>query len=267
MSVEASTWAWQQSVPSGAKLVLLALADHADQNGFCWPGADGLSKKCGLSKSSIWRHIAELEASGLLARMQRNAQAGRQNNSYQLQMESPQVSNCDTTSVSEDSRIPATSQFETLPSPNLGLPKSQDGTWVNRKEPSIESSRETSIYKGAFQNLDEIPGFTSDVQKDKSLMDWLEREKIEADHAEATAISMKATLSHNANRQGWEYRDKGGRLRTYSDLRAVFQTWVRRPRLTELRGPPNSAQPPQEPSQSRLEKIVEFKREVEGDGA
>jgi len=48
MSTEASSWAWRQRLTATQKLVLLALADHADHEGICWPGMVGVAKKQGL---------------------------------------------------------------------------------------------------------------------------------------------------------------------------------------------------------------------------
>ena len=37
MSIRATTWAWTAQTTPTAKLVLLALADFADETGHCWP--------------------------------------------------------------------------------------------------------------------------------------------------------------------------------------------------------------------------------------
>lgn len=57
MSVKASTWAWDQTVSGNAKLVLLALADHANDEGDCWPGIDAIALKTGFSRSTVKRLI------------------------------------------------------------------------------------------------------------------------------------------------------------------------------------------------------------------
>lgn len=72
MSVKAMTWAWEQPVKPGPKLVLVALADHSDGAGVCWPGHELIANKCGLSRQTVLEHIATLEESGYLV-----AEAGR----------------------------------------------------------------------------------------------------------------------------------------------------------------------------------------------
>lgn len=62
MSVKASTWAWQMPLKGNEKLVLLALADHANDEGKCWPHIEKLSEKCGISRSAVIEHLKKLHA-------------------------------------------------------------------------------------------------------------------------------------------------------------------------------------------------------------
>ena len=66
MSVKAMAWAWEQDLKTGPKLVLVALADHSDGSGICWPGHDLIVEKCGLSRQTVVEHIGALEAAGLV---------------------------------------------------------------------------------------------------------------------------------------------------------------------------------------------------------
>jgi hypothetical protein len=73
MSLKASTWAW--SVPAGGKagispslkLLLVALADFADDAGRCWPSVPRLAAMTGLGDRSVRRLLPDLVASGLVA--------------------------------------------------------------------------------------------------------------------------------------------------------------------------------------------------------
>ncbi|QBQ56200.1 helix-turn-helix domain-containing protein [Nitrosococcus wardiae] len=67
MSVKAISWAWEQPLKPGEKLVLLAIADHADGEGTCWPGYEGVAEKCGMSRRAVIKHIKSLEAEGYIA--------------------------------------------------------------------------------------------------------------------------------------------------------------------------------------------------------
>ena len=67
MSIKAMSWAWEQATSSsGAKLVLLALADHANDDGECWPGMKRIAEKCGMSARQVSNHVTGLEIAGLI---------------------------------------------------------------------------------------------------------------------------------------------------------------------------------------------------------
>lgn len=52
------TKVWEWSRTEGAELlVMLALADHADDDGMCYPGIERIAKKCRISGRSVQRHI------------------------------------------------------------------------------------------------------------------------------------------------------------------------------------------------------------------
>ncbi len=63
-------WAWsQESVTScPTKAVLLALADHADDAGFCRPSIERLSKLACLDPRTVQRQLKALEGLGLIRR-------------------------------------------------------------------------------------------------------------------------------------------------------------------------------------------------------
>jgi hypothetical protein len=67
MSVKATTWVWSDSKSEGAdRLVLLALADFADETGRCFGSWGTMQRKTRLSKSTIARSLKRLEESGEL---------------------------------------------------------------------------------------------------------------------------------------------------------------------------------------------------------
>lgn len=78
MSVRVLSWAWQvDCVSSGEKLVLLALADHAGEDGTCYPLTAALSSKSGLSNSTVRGHLDALEERGVLSRKRRRRRDGK----------------------------------------------------------------------------------------------------------------------------------------------------------------------------------------------
>jgi hypothetical protein len=88
MSVSAITWAWSQFLPATAKLVLLALADHADDEGRCWPSLGRLEMMTGLNRSTITRALSTLD-SALISRDRSDGGVGHSTR-YQLHLEQVQ---------------------------------------------------------------------------------------------------------------------------------------------------------------------------------
>jgi hypothetical protein len=87
MSVAAISWTFRQKVPPTAKLVLLALSDHADDRGRCWPGIDAVAEKTGLNPRTVQRQIRLLEKTGVVRIELRFNESGRQTSSvYELEI-------------------------------------------------------------------------------------------------------------------------------------------------------------------------------------
>jgi hypothetical protein len=63
MSIREMSRIWEESNQSGnALLLLLALGDYADENGYCWPGIQVLAHKTRMSTRSVMRMINDLVA-------------------------------------------------------------------------------------------------------------------------------------------------------------------------------------------------------------
>jgi DNA-binding transcriptional ArsR family regulator len=88
MSVRAMAWAWRQQLSGPEKLVLMAVADHADDDGICWPGNAHIARKCNLSQRSVQRHIKNLIDNGYMTARRRYRETGGQtSNLYVLNVE------------------------------------------------------------------------------------------------------------------------------------------------------------------------------------
>ena len=67
MSVLVSTRVWQNSKQTGyAFILMLAIADIADDEGVAWPGIKRLAKKARVTERSVYRLISQLIADGEL---------------------------------------------------------------------------------------------------------------------------------------------------------------------------------------------------------
>ncbi len=86
MSIAASKWAWTTETDPTAKLVLLALADHANgATALAWPSIARLVALTGLSERAVQQALRRLEAEGKVARATRPG--GGRTNVYELRLE------------------------------------------------------------------------------------------------------------------------------------------------------------------------------------
>ncbi len=84
MGLAATKWVWWQSRATGIpKLVLLAIADHASDEGVAWPGVARLAGMVGKSPRTVQRCLEELEALGDLKREIHGANLSHRRHSYQ----------------------------------------------------------------------------------------------------------------------------------------------------------------------------------------
>jgi DNA-binding transcriptional regulator YhcF (GntR family) len=131
MSIAAIRWAWDQRVCASVKLVLLALADHADKSGHCWPSLARLQARTGLARSTVADALRKLEDAELIER-DRSAGGSTHATKYQLQQSAQRT-------IQQSDR-------RTIPEPNSptgGLQQSAGRTRTvrqadpNHKEPSL----------------------------------------------------------------------------------------------------------------------------------
>jgi len=81
------------------KLVLLKLADNANDQGECWPSYSHIADQCEIGKSTARKHIKELEEMGLLRLENRKGPKGNSSNLYHLVLHpvAPDSTGCSTT--------------------------------------------------------------------------------------------------------------------------------------------------------------------------
>ena len=81
----AMTWAWGLTdLDQSQTLVLLALADAANDEGVCWPSQAEIGRKARLKDRAVRNQIRSLEAAGLLSVSRRATPQGRKTNVYRL---------------------------------------------------------------------------------------------------------------------------------------------------------------------------------------
>lgn len=179
MSIKAMNWAWEQSLPCSPKLILMALADAADDSGDCWPKVKTIAKKCCVSERTVQRVMKEFIADGLLELTPRFNQDGRQiSNKYRLLLNRRYPDKLSPSLQSGWGRVTP------LPSAGVTQPcRSQGDKAVSHLEPPIEPKDESLQHLLRFPNdLAEqdrkrrsalLAGL--DVQHAQRLLDDLER--------------------------------------------------------------------------------------------
>lgn len=66
MSAKATFWAWEQNIDGFTKLVLLSLANYANDEDESWHSYARIAKATGISRVSVINHCKKLEQMGLL---------------------------------------------------------------------------------------------------------------------------------------------------------------------------------------------------------
>ena len=87
---EAQVWARRQRLGGdvAAKIILMILADYADEWGTCYPGVDRIAEEAELSKSTVLRRLKALAEAGLVTVERRaNERGHRTSNRYVLEIE------------------------------------------------------------------------------------------------------------------------------------------------------------------------------------
>lgn len=59
-------WAWSQELAPTPKLILMALADAANDHDECWPGIPFIARKCCVSERTVQRVLQEFQKSRLM---------------------------------------------------------------------------------------------------------------------------------------------------------------------------------------------------------
>ena len=94
MSIKAINWAWDQQLPPNAKLILMAIADAADEEGNCWPKIKTIAKKCGVSQRTVQRALKDFISNNFISVTARYSHEGRQvSNNYRLSYLNPYPDN------------------------------------------------------------------------------------------------------------------------------------------------------------------------------
>ena len=87
MSVKLMSTAWDMDLPTGQKMLLLALCDHANDEGVCYPSQEKLARKCSMGERTVISHIQWLGKHGILSKERRQNTQRRKSDLYQITLD------------------------------------------------------------------------------------------------------------------------------------------------------------------------------------
>lgn len=84
MSIQYCEAAWSAKLTSSRKFVLLALANMATPDGFCWPTVNAIAGACALARTTVIDSLDDLERMQVLTRQ---ALGHQRRNGYRLDLQ------------------------------------------------------------------------------------------------------------------------------------------------------------------------------------
>lgn len=140
-------WAWDQRLPPTSKLILMALADSANEEGRCWPAVKTIAGKCGISARTVQRLLKDFEANDLLVVSRRTrADGGQTSNCYRLGMPPPDK-------LSSPSTVTADGMTQVSPLGVTEQCRGGDDAVVSPQEPLQEPAIEPSLQQAEAPTL------------------------------------------------------------------------------------------------------------------
>jgi hypothetical protein len=148
VSVHVLSWAWKQKVGDAAtKIVLLKLADCADDDGYSWWGQKKLAAECELGRATVQRKLERLQTFGLLEVVPRERDdGGTSTNGYRIKR--PR-----STPLPHSEAPPPQSEAGPPVTVRHPPPHGEAGTTLNRKKNPTLSKNESVPARSPFDDL------------------------------------------------------------------------------------------------------------------
>ena len=232
MSNKAQAWAWTIPVGGVMKLVLIALADHSDDDGRCWPGVRGIAAKCGVTQRTVEKNIAGLRDDKWVrveARMRDDG--SRTSNFYFLNL-AKSAPDGESASPGGEYSSPGGSVYSSPPGEeNRGTRTPREPSDI---EPSVEPLESKSKISQNSQNQE-----SSENDDDQTIWPkwyangyavpgWkVSLERAEAWRVEAGIPEALAEIKSYALRDWWERLPEDSARRKKGNPWLTFQNWCR----------------------------------------
>ena len=188
-------WVWNLDntiVSSVYKVTLLALADHCDDSGVCYPSIKRLAEKTGLSRSTINSHIKKLQVSGVLPVLP----------------------------VYEDNGSRGTNLYKLLID-GVG----QNLTPVGQQADHKPNNSNNIIIDNIIDNLSTINNNAQPAILKTTYLMELDDKELEL--ATEVSESMLNQISYDAKKQRYYRFNKNGDKTFYKNIWSVFRSWLK----------------------------------------
>ena len=196
------------------KLVLLKLADNANDQGECWPSYQYIADQCEISKRSAMNHIEALLDAGFLTKTVRKGVKGNSSNVYLLNLDAKPANNGGANPAPPSAGDSLGSANAAPPSANAapgGSANAAPGI-SHSLEPVNESVNESLAVPPKSKKSKRLSSVPDEFLVDQRMLDWLAQNQITTDWRTATSNF----LDH--------HRAKGTKM---ADWVAGWRTWMR----------------------------------------
>lgn len=199
MSIKYMTMVFDLDIAPGPKLVFLALADRADDQGHCYPSQKDLAKKSTMTVRSVQTHLKWLEDEGYIERTERRRNDGyRTSDDYKILSQQKRRVETQHENISHEKFSPENlspenngySQAKTF-RPNINLPSEA------LSEPSIEPSQRADRFDDFWKAYPRKDGM---VQSRAAFQDEIQRRGADPD------LIVRAAIAYARKKAGSEER-------------------------------------------------------------
>lgn len=227
MSRAATDWAWSLELKASQKLLMLSLADRADESHCCYPSIQRLVKDTGMDRKTIGKWIGQMIDDGLITDTGERKGKTKQVRVLRLNIEVKESQKRNSTENGNDPEI----GHET--SPNLDIKRSQNWDTESVIEPNIEPT------------LSGHDGFVSDAAKARmglttgNGIPFPAQFKPSAEH-----VAMAAEKGVSIETELLNFRDyHTARGTTLIDWNSAFRVWIRNARVNPLASKRSRSEP------------------------
>lgn len=218
MSRAATDWAWALELKASQKLLMLSLADRADESHCCYPSIQRLVKDTGMDRKTIGKWVGQMIDDGLITDTGERKGKTKQVRVLRLNIEVKEAQKRNSTENGNDPK------FGHETSPNLDIKRSQNWDTESVIEPNIEPT------------LSGGDGFVSEAAKTRmglptgSGIPFPAQFKPSAEH-----IAMAAEKGVSIETELLNFRDYHlSRGTLLIDWNSAFRVWIRNARVNPL---------------------------------